>query len=159
MNRRITTWLSLALLVAVLVLGLVLRQRSVETEPQPKPPEPEATATEPTPPEEATLVGPTALRDALPAYRACYQRHRVDDPELPAQATIEFSIEHGPDADLAVAHVVEVQLRTGEHDYELMEHDPFEYCVHDVVKDLLFVPPGREGRLRIPIEVNLAEAP
>ena len=172
MNRRLPSWMSLGLLLVVLVVGILLYLRPEEPappEPSSAPPtegqaQPPTTTPQTTPKRHDTptnkegQVGPGALRLHFPAYRACYQQHSADDPELPADATIEFYIHVVEDGQRRRGAVSEVQVGKSKQDRQLDGHEAFEACVLRVLADIEFVPPGGTGVARIPIAVRLTDA-
>jgi hypothetical protein len=101
----------------------------------------------------------TVIEEYAEAFRACYEQHGTADPDLPAQALLEFTISAEPrDTGDQYGTVREVQVLTGGPDYELMEHNAFEFCCTEAVIELELDPPGGRGggEARFGMTIDLA---
>ncbi len=108
---------------------------------------------------EGGLMLPGAVELEVQAYRDCYQRYVKLDPELPPTGLLEFTIESETvDTGGTIGQVREVQLRLGQQDYELGEHQEFELCAYEAVQEMIFLPPAGGGSIRVGITVDLAAA-
>ncbi len=98
------------------------------------------------------------IEEYADSFRECFEQHRAEDPELPTRALLEFTISAEPrDTGNQYGTVREVQVLTGGPDYDLMEHNAFEFCCTEAVIQLQLDPPGgREGgEMRFGMTIDL----
>jgi hypothetical protein len=102
----------------------------------------------------------TVIEEYAESFRACFEEHRGEDPDLPEQALLEFTIRAEPrDAGEPFGTVSQVQVLTGGADYEGMEHSAFESCCAEAVVELELDPPGGRagGQARFGLTIDLIE--
>jgi hypothetical protein len=100
----------------------------------------------------------SVIEEYAESFRECYRSHGTTDGELPREALLEFTISADPrDTGDQFGTVSEVQVVTGEADYELMDHQAFERCCVEAVEDLELDPPGgrRGGSMRFGMGIDL----
>ncbi len=99
------------------------------------------------------------IEEYADSFRECFQQHRAAAPELPERALLEFRIVAEP-SDTGAFHgeVREVQILTGGPDYDLMEHNSFEFCCTEAVIGLELDPPGGRagGEMKFGMTIDLA---
>jgi len=99
------------------------------------------------------------IEEYADSFRECYEQHLAADPELPDRALLEFTIDAEPrDTGNQYGQVREVQVLTSGPDYELMEHNNFEFCCTAAVIELELDPPGgrKGGSMRFGMTLDLA---